>query len=169
MTYGVGDLELLASADISGLGNSTLEPGEGLVVQSLLCFNIPSASSPSIPPDSPEKIIIPYLSTGNDHLNLATSSAHELGKLGDDTGEETKAVVLGQGAEEVLDRLARDARALDELGNDGVLVRGAQRRGLEDGGELGVLLDEAGEGSDGLGGGLEGGGLDGGSVLFNCK
>lgn len=107
----------------------------------------------------------PYLSTGNDQLDLALSGADELAKLGDDTREQTEAVVLGQGLEEVLDGLFGDTSSLGELGNDSTLVGGAQAGSIEDLGELRILLDEVTEAGDGLGGGLEGGGLDSGSVL----
>ena len=40
VTYGVLDLELLASADVARLGDGGLEAGEGLVVQSLFQFPI---------------------------------------------------------------------------------------------------------------------------------
>lgn len=109
---------------------------------------------------------MPYLSTGNDQLDLALGSADELGKLGDDTGQETEAVVLGQGLEEVLDGLVCDARGLGELGDDGALVGWGQAGGVEDLGELRILLDEVTEAGDGLGRGLEGGSLDGGGILY---
>ena len=126
-----------------------------------------ATSFPDIPLPCPSTIrdSDPYLGAGNHHLNLAAGGADELLELGDDTGKETEAVVLGEGVEEVLDGLALDASGLDELGNDGGLVGGAQGRGGENGRELGVLLDEVGEGGDGLGGGIEARGLDGGSVL----
>lgn len=110
--------------------------------------------------------VFSYLCAGDGNLDLAAGGAHKLGKLGGDTGEETEAVVLGEGVEEVLDGLARDAGGLDELGDNGALVGGAQGGGTEDGRQLGVLLDEVAEGGDGLGRRLEGGGLDGGSVLL---
>ena len=108
----------------------------------------------------------PYLSAGNHHLDLAAGGAHELAELAANAGEEAEAVVLGEGGEEVADGLARGAGVLLELGDDGALVGGREGRGLEDGDQLGVLLDQAGEGGDALGGGLEGGGLDGGRVLL---
>lgn len=110
----------------------------------------------------------PYLSAGDDHLNLAASGAHELAELAADTGEEAEAVVLSEGSEEVLDGLARGTGALLQLGHDGTLVGGGQGRGLEDGDQLGVLLKQAAEGGEALGGGLEGRGLDGGRVLFSA-
>lgn len=52
-TYSVGDLELLASADVARLGDGGLEAAEGLVVQSLFptvrvsmaCLSPPSITS----------------------------------------------------------------------------------------------------------------------------
>lgn len=108
-----------------------------------------------------------YLSAGNDHLDLTAGGAHELAELGDDTGEETEAVVLGEGGKEVLDGLVGNTDALLELGNDGALVGGGEGGGLEDAGELRVLSKEVAEAADGLGGRLEGAGLDGGRVLYH--
>lgn len=108
-----------------------------------------------------------YLSAGNDHLDLAAGGAHELAELGDDTGEESEAVVLGEGGKEVLDGLARSTGALLELGNDGALVGGGEGGSLEDAGELSILSEEVAEAGDALGGRLEGVGLDGGSVLYH--
>ena len=171
-TYGVLDLELLASADVARLGDGGLEAVEGLVVQGLLrfptrqhhtsSFDIP----PSVSPICPGK---PYLGAGDHHLNLAAGGAHELVELVADAGQEAQAVVLGEGGEEVLDGLARGAGVLLQLGDDGTFVGGGQGRGLEDGDELGVLLDQAAEGGEALGGGLERGRLDGGRVLFKGK
>lgn len=108
-----------------------------------------------------------YLGAGNDHLDLAAGGAHELAELGDDAGEETETVVLGEGGEEVLDGLAGDIGALLKLGNDGALVGGGEGGSREDVGELGVLSEEVSEAGDGLGGRLEGVGLDGGRVLYH--
>ena len=107
----------------------------------------------------------PYLSAGNNHLNLAARSTDELSKLGADTGEESEAVVLSEGGQEVLDGVV-GAGVLLELGDDGALVGGAEGGGLEDGNELRVLLDHVVEGGDALGGWLEGRSLDGGRVLL---
>lgn len=82
-----------------------------------------------------------YRSTRDRHLNFSTGSTHQLAELGADASEQGQAVILGQGAQEVLDGLAAGASALLELGDNGRLVAGGQRRGLEDGGQLGVLLD----------------------------
>lgn len=75
---------------------------------------------------------------------------------------------MGQGVQEVLDGLVAGGRThlLLELGNDGGLVGIGESRGAQDGGELSILLDEASEGREGLGGGLERRGLHGGSVLL---
>jgi hypothetical protein len=168
-TYGVLDLELLASADVARLGDGGLEAAEGLVVQGLLRFPTRQHRGSSItclPISSicPGK---PYLGAGDHHLDLAAGGAHELAELAADSGKEAQTVVLSEGGEEVLDGLARGAGVLLQLGDDGALVGGGQGRGLEDGDELGVLLDQAAEGGEALGGGLERGRLDGGRVLFS--
>jgi len=111
----------------------------------------------------------PYLSAGHHNLHLTASSAHQLGKLGDNTRQKAQTVVLGEGAEEIFDRLALDARSLDELSNNGAFVGGAQRRGIKDADKLLVLLDEAAERGDGLGRGFEARSLDGCRVLHQGK
>jgi len=115
------------------------------------------------------KLGSPYLGASNNKLNLAAGGAHELGELGDDAGEETETVVLGQGGEEVLEGGAGSTRGLLELGNDAALVGGSQAGGAEDGDQLGVLLDDGAELLDRLGSRLEGRGLDGGRVLFHYR
>jgi hypothetical protein len=90
----------------------------------------------------------PYLSTGNNQLNLSPRGAHELGKLGTDTRKQVEAVVLGEGGQEVLDRVDRGARALVQLGDDGALVGRREGRGLQDRDQLGVLLQQVAEGDD---------------------
>ncbi len=110
----------------------------------------------------------PYLGAGDHQLDLTAGGAHKLVELAADTGEKTKAVVLGEGGEEVLDGLARGTGVLLQLGDDGALVGGRQGRGLEDGDQLRILLQQAAEGGEAPGGGLEGGGLDGGRVLYNA-
>lgn len=82
-----------------------------------------------------------------------------------DALEETESVVLGEGLEEVLDGGAAAAGLLDELGNNGGLVLGAQGRGGEDGVELGILVRNGAEGSEGLGGRVESRRLGRSSVL----
>ena len=106
-----------------------------------------------------------HLSTDDLHLDLTAGSGHDLVELLADTLEEAETVVLGEGVEEVLDGGGAGAGLLGELGDDGGLVLVAQGRGLEDGGQLGVLLDDGGEAGQGLGGGIEAGGLDGRGVL----
>lgn len=71
--------------------------------------------------------------------------------------------------EEVADGGTAAAGTLLQLGYDGALVGGRQGRCAEDGRQLGVLLDEAAEGSEGAGRGLEGGSLDCGGVLFRWE
>jgi hypothetical protein len=164
-TYVVLDLELLAGTDVGRLGDGGLEAGEGLGVQRLLRF--PNSSALPFFHNTFHLPGEPYLSAGNHHLDLTAGGAHELAELGADAWKQAQAVVLGEGSEEVLDGLARGAGTLLQLGNDGALVGGGQGRGLEDGDELGVLLEEAAEGGEALGGGLEGRGLDGGRVLFS--
>lgn len=82
-----------------------------------------------------------------------------------DALEEAEAVVGGEGVEEVLEGGAVAAGLLDELGDDGGLVLGAQGRGGEDVVELGVTVDNGTEVGQGLGGRLEGRALSGSSVL----
>jgi hypothetical protein len=163
-TYVVLDLELFAGTDVGRLGDGSLKAGEGLVVQRLLRF--PSSSAPQSFHNTFHLPRKSYLSAGNHHLDLTAGGAHELAELGADAGQQTQAVVLGESSEEVLDGLARGAGILLQLGDDGALVGGGQGRGLEDSDELRVLLEEAAEGGEALGGGLEGRGLDGGRVLF---
>ena len=90
---------------------------------------------------------------------------YQLAELLAHAGQDAQAVVLGQRLQEVLDGLALHAGGLLELGDDGALVGGGQRRRGQDGRQLGVLLQQAVEAGEGLGGGLEGGGLDGRGVL----
>lgn len=106
-----------------------------------------------------------YRSARNRHLDLAARSAHQLAELGANALEEAQTVVLGQGLEEVLDG-GVGASGLLELGDDGGLVGGGQGRGVEDGGQLGVLGDQAAQLVQGGGGRVERGGLDGRGVLF---
>ena len=108
-----------------------------------------------------------YLSGCDGHLDLAAGRAEDLGELVVHALEESEAVVLGEGAEEVLDGLvgAGAADALLELGDDGALVTLVQGRRRQDGGELGVLGVQVGEGGQGLCCRVEGRVLDGGRVL----
>lgn len=85
--------------------------------------------------------VFTYGSAADSHLDLATRGSHQLGKLLRNTLEDAQAVVVGQGLQEVLDGLAA-AGSLLELGDDGGLVGIGESRGAQDGGELGILLDE---------------------------
>ncbi|KUI62376.1 hypothetical protein VP1G_11342 [Cytospora mali] len=102
--------------------------------------------------------------TRNRHLDLAARSAHQLGELGADASQQGQAVVLSQGAEEVLDGLVA-AGGLLELGDDERLVGGGQRGRLEDLDQLGVLGHQVAQLAQGGGGRVEGGGLGGGRIL----
>ncbi len=71
-----------------------------------------------------------YLGRCDDHLDLAAGSADKLSKLITDVLQESQAVVLGEGSEEVLDGLvgAGSTDALLELGDDEALVGVGQSR-----------------------------------------
>jgi hypothetical protein len=111
--------------------------------------------------------VIRYLSTGNTHLNLTTRRRHQSPKLLANTAEQSEAVILREGLEEVLDGLAAGAGLLRELGDDGALVLGLEGRRGQDVLELDVAGDDLAEGVEGPGGRVEGGGLDGGRVLLS--
>lgn len=96
-----------------------------------------------------------YLGTGDGHLDLATSSGDELAKLLGDALEQSKAVVLGEGLEEVLDGGVAAAGLLGKLGDDGGLVLGAERWRGQDARQLRVLLEQRAEVGEGLGRGVE--------------
>lgn len=134
-TYLVGDLQLLSLTNIRALAHGALEAVEGLVVE--------------------------LLGRGDDHLDLALGGGHELAELGADALQDGEAVVLGQGLEEVLDRLVVGGHGggLFELLNDLVLVRGGEGGRVQDRGELGVLCEDGGQGGEGLGRRVEAGGL----------
>ncbi len=174
-TYGVLDLELLAGTNVARLGDGGLKAAKGLAVQRLFPQLVSTVTPPPRPTSPSPSLhssawlgVKPYLGAGDHHLDLAAGGAHELVELAADAGEEAEAVVLGEGGEEVLDGLARGAGVLVELGHDGALVGGGQGRGLEDGDQLRILLDQGTEGGKAPGGGLEGGGLDGGRVLWSA-
>jgi hypothetical protein len=103
-----------------------------------------------------------YRSTSNDHPDLAAGRAHDLVELGAHPRNQRQAVVLGQGGQQVLDRLVGRGHAggLLELGDDLALVGLGERRGPQDRRQLGVLADDVLEGGQVLGGLVEGGGLD---------
>lgn len=107
-----------------------------------------------------------YLSTGDAELHLAAVSAHEGRELVADTLKGTQTVVLGESVEEVLeDAILVSTGNLLELLNDLLLVGLGEGRGVQDGGELGVLLESLVEVGKSLGGRVESGGLNGSSVL----
>jgi hypothetical protein len=135
----VGDLELLTLADVRGLGDSSLK--------------------------SVECSLVERLSAGNSELDLTTGGRDDGGELVDNTGDETKSVVLGEGGEEVLDGLVLGVDLLDELIDNGLLVGIGEGRGPQDGDKLGVLLDDGAELDESIGSGVDAGSLDGGSVL----
>lgn len=172
-TYSVLDGKLLALADIGGLGNSLLQSRESSLVELLqesrvsayVPFPIPLHNLSQIQSESHSSVENTYSSAGNVHLNLASCSGHQGTELLADATEEAKSVVLGKGLEEVLDGIVLGTGLLDELLDDDGLVLNGQGRGGEDGGELGVVLEESAELGEGAGGGIEGRGLDGGRVL----
>lgn len=87
--------------------------------------------------------LITHLSTGNAELDLTTVSAHQSRKLLHNSLQQAQTVVLSQGVEEVLHNVALvRAGNLVELLHDLLLVAGREDRGLEDGGQLGVLLED---------------------------
>ena len=152
--YFVGDLELLALADVGGLADGVLELRECLVVEGLQgkC----QQKQPIFPLYASDMFrSFAYLSAGDSHLNLTTGSRHDLAKLLADALEEAQSVVLGKGLEEVLDGRAAGAGLLGELGDNGRLVLGAQRGSGQDGSKLVVLFDNGAEAGEGLGGGIE--------------
>lgn len=109
-----------------------------------------------------------YLGAGDLELDLAAGGAHDGAKLLADALQETQAVVLGERAEEVLDRLAAGAGLLGQLGDNGRLVLGGEGGSGQDLRQLGVLLDNGVEVAEGLGRGIEGRGFGGGSVLIDA-
>lgn len=107
-----------------------------------------------------------HLSAGDDELDLTTVGAHQGREFVADTLEETQTVVLSKGVEEVLEDLSLvGAGDLLEFLDDLLLVGVGQGGGVQDRGELGVLLEGRAQRGQGLGGGLESRGLRGGSVL----
>ena len=106
-----------------------------------------------------------YLSAGNSELDLTTGGRDDGRELLNNTGDEAQSVVLGEGGEEVLNGLVLGVDLLCELINDSLLVGLGEGRGVQDGGELGVLLEESAELVEGIGSSIDAGRLDGGSVL----
>ncbi len=106
-----------------------------------------------------------YLGRGDGHLDLTLGGGNDLVELVADALEEAESVVVGKSLEEALDGGAAAAGLLDELGDNGGLVLGAQGRGGEDGVELGVLVGNGTEGGERLGGRIESRRLGGSSVL----
>lgn len=112
-TYVGNDLELLALA-VLGLRDRLFQPGDTLAVE--------------------------FLSTGDAQVQLATVSTHERAELLADVLQNAQSVVLGQGGEEVLERVALVAttRELLQLGHDFLLVGRRQSRGSDDRSQLAV-------------------------------
>jgi hypothetical protein len=106
-----------------------------------------------------------YLSASNSELNLSAGGRDDGRELLNNTGDESKSVVLGEGGEEVLDGLVLGVDLLLELLDDGLLVGHGEGRGGQDSAELGVLLDESAEPVQGIGSCVDARGLNGGSVL----
>lgn len=163
----VGDLELLALADVLGLGDGGLEAGQRLVVEGL-CVTFAASASTAGTDGEWGKGRKTYLGAGDLELDLAAGGAHDGAKLLADALQETQAVVLGERAEEVLDRLAAGAGLLGQLGDNGGLVLGGEGGSGQDLRQLGVLLDNGVEVAEGLGRGIEGRGFGGGSVLIDA-
>lgn len=141
-THLVGNLQLLPLADVSALADGALQAVQRLVVQ--------------------------LLGAGDHDLDLALARGHEHVELLADAREDGEAVVLGQGAEKVLDRLVAGGHRgrLLELRHDLALVAGRQGRGVQDRRQLGVLGEDGGQRGEGLGGLVERRGLHGGGVLW---
>lgn len=96
----------------------------------------------------------PYLSTGDNQLNLAVVGAHQSSKLLTDTLQDAKSVVLGQGREEVLHDVvlpwatSNSLQFLDDLGFIG------RREGWrsEDNGQFNISLEHLCQSCEGFGG-----------------
>lgn len=138
------DLELLALGNVLRLADGRLETAESAVVE--------------------------RRGAGDGELDLAPVCAHQLAELLDNTLQSTQPVVVCQCLEQVLhDAFLVLSEVLLELGNDLLLVRDGESGSGEDGGELGILLEDGGERLKGLGGGVEGVGLRSGRVLYVTK
>lgn len=109
----------------------------------------------------------PYRCTRDVELNLALVRAHQHGKVLAHAAQDVESVVLDQGAEEVLDRVALvlHAHQLLQLGHDLLLVARSEGRGAHDALEPGVLLEDIVEVLEGLGRVVEGLVLCGGREL----
>lgn len=97
--------------------------------------------------------------------------AHQDTKLLDNTLQRAQPVVLGESGEKVLDNalLVCRSNVLLKFLDDLLLVVGSQRWGAQDLSELGVLLENSGEGFERLCGGVENVGFGGRGVLqSNC-
>lgn len=174
------DLELLALA-VLGLGNGGFQTLEGLVVEFLILrkkngWMLVSHNSTFLkggcicisPADG--KKGSPYLSRSNIQLNLPPMSTHQNLKLLTNPLQSAQPVVLGEGLKEVpqdLALLGSSAHGLLQFLDDVGLIGHAQGWGIEDDGELGVLLEDVGEGAEGLGGWFQAGGFGGGGVLWS--
>jgi hypothetical protein len=95
---------------------------------------------------------VAYLSTGNVQINLALVRADQDLELLNYALQQAQSIVLGERAEEVLDDVALVAAGnLLQLLDDLLLVADGEGGGVEDGGELGVLLEDVAERQEGLG------------------
>lgn len=137
----VGDLEGLALTNEGRLGNGGLETVESLVVESG--------------------------GRGDSGLNNTLGGVGKSLELVDNGGNERESVVVGKETKEVADGLV----GLDGSGEGGdnrLLVLRREGRVLEDGGELGVVLEDGLEGRKGVLDGGESRRLDGSGVLKAC-
>jgi hypothetical protein len=97
-------------------------------------------------------------------------SAHQFTELLDNAPQQTQTVVLSQRAEEVLQdvTLVGTGNLLQFL-DDLLLVADGQSRGVEDGGQLGVSLEDFTQLANSLGDLLQGRSLCRSSVLEECE
>lgn len=129
-----------------------------------LRHNLQLLPLPNIPAlaDSSLKLLddlpIQRRSAGDRHLHLPARGSHDDTKLLAHALEHRQPVVLGQGVEEVLDRvgLVLHGNCLLELGDDGFLVGDAEGGRGQDRLQAGVFAEGAGEVVEGFGDGVEG-------------
>jgi hypothetical protein len=102
-----------------------------------------------------------YSSAGNNELNLAAVRAHQDGELVHNTLKGAQTVVGGESLEEVLDDalLVGSTEVLLQFLDNLLLVRDGEGGGVQDLGELGVLLEDGRERLERLGRGVESVGL----------
>lgn len=119
----------------------------------LLSSSYKPSSTPSRPIRWEKKVT--NLRAGNVQLNLPPMRAHERSKLLHNALQQTQPVVLRQRIQEVLeDAVLVGGGATGnplELGHDLLLIRGAQGRRVQDGGELGILLEDGAQLCQGFG------------------